>query len=178
MNDGKLLIADLGLSKKLVEITSNSMANDMGLVEYIDPQRFKIKNFKKNKKSDVYSLGVLLWEISSGHPPFSNRDGFLLVNYISNGHREKPIKGTPLKYQQLYQKCWNVKPNSRPDIEKVYETLGQLKTKVSCSSQPPKINEQELRKSYFDVNDHHDDLSIDDYQCSGSKFINFIINYI
>ncbi len=108
MNDGKLLIADLGLSKKLVEITSNSMANDMGLVEYIDPQRFKIKNFKKNKKSDIYSLGVLLWEISSGHPPFSNQDKFLLVNYISNyNFRENPIEGTPPKFQQLYQKCWD-----------------------------------------------------------------------
>ncbi|CAB4423416.1 unnamed protein product [Rhizophagus irregularis] len=42
---------------------------------------------------------------------------------------EKPIVGTPQEYQQLYQKCWDAEPNSRPDIGEVYETLSQLKTK-------------------------------------------------
>jgi len=35
VNDGKLLIADFGLSKKLTEVTSNSTANRIGIIEYI-----------------------------------------------------------------------------------------------------------------------------------------------
>ncbi|GBC41440.2 uncharacterized protein OCT59_001592 [Rhizophagus irregularis] len=33
------------------------------------------------------------------------------------GLREKQIECTLLEYQQLYQRCWNDGPNSRPDIE-------------------------------------------------------------
>src|ERR1700722_5846131 len=117
------MIADFGLSKKSTEATSNSMANGMGMVEYIDPQRFKIGNYKKDKKSDVYSLGVLFWEITSGRPPFLNLDRISLCYNISNNLREVPIEGTPLEYQMLYQKCWDGDPKLRPDIYQVYDQL-------------------------------------------------------
>ncbi|EXX71596.1 Rad53p [Rhizophagus irregularis DAOM 197198w] len=131
VNNGKLLIADFGLSKKLEEVMTNSIANRMGMIEYIEPQCFKNIDigYKKDKKSDIYSLGVLLWEISSGRPPFSNcsQDVRKIIDrYIRDGHREKPIEGTLPTYQQLYQKCWDDKPESRPDIEEVYEILSQL----------------------------------------------------
>jgi len=46
-----------------------------GIIPYIDPKRFNRRRNKTqpcvlNEKSDVYSVGVLLWEISSGHSPF------------------------------------------------------------------------------------------------------------
>ncbi|RIA96293.1 kinase-like domain-containing protein [Glomus cerebriforme] len=116
-DDGKLLIADFGLSKKLVEASSNSIANTLGIPQYTDPRCYGITKFKKDKKSDIYGLGVLLWEISSGFPP--QRDN-------QRGDREDPIEGTPLKYLQLYQRCWDDDPKLRPDIEKVYEILTQL----------------------------------------------------
>jgi serine/threonine protein kinase len=48
-------LADFGLSK----------GNEM--VAYVDPQIFIINS---NKKCDIYSTGILLWEISSGKSPF------------------------------------------------------------------------------------------------------------
>ncbi|PKY25631.1 kinase-like protein, partial [Rhizophagus irregularis] len=121
VNNGKLLIADFGLSKKLAEVTTSSMGNKMGMYEYIEPQCIKNIKYKKDKKSDIYSLGVLLWEISSGRPPFHdyyNRN--LLAIHISfNNLREKPTEGTHSKYQQLYKECWDDKPKSRPNIEEV-----------------------------------------------------------
>jgi hypothetical protein len=80
------------------------------VVPYIDPQRFsKPKNSKQqyslNEKSDVYSVGVLLWEISSGKQPFylkeESYDGSLAVQ-ISQGHRESIIPDTPADYAKLY----------------------------------------------------------------------------
>ncbi|RIA96287.1 kinase-like domain-containing protein [Glomus cerebriforme] len=132
VNNGKLLIADLGLSKKLAEISSNSVANRLGMVEYTDPRCYTFTKFKKNKKTDIYGLGVLLWEITSGRPPFHDHPreevDILGFHIRCNGLREKPVEGTPLKYQQLYQKCWDVDHDIRPDIEEVYEILSQLKT--------------------------------------------------
>ncbi|PKK66743.1 kinase-like protein, partial [Rhizophagus irregularis] len=119
VNNGKLLIADLGLSKRLAEITTNSKGNTHGMTEYIEPQCFKNNRYKKDKRSDIYSLGVLLWEISSGRIPFSDWLRELLGYYIIKGDREEPTEGTPLKYQELYQKCWNNEPELRPDIKEV-----------------------------------------------------------
>jgi hypothetical protein len=158
------------LSKKLAEATTSSLANTMGMVEYIEPQCLKKIKYKKDKKSDIYSLGVLLWEISSGRPPFSDCERSLLRDHIKDGNREEPTKGTPLKYQQLYQECWNSEPNSRPDIEKVYETLIQLKTEGFSSLPSSQSNIYEIKNSNIDYND---DLNISDYlnsRNSRSKF--------
>ncbi|GES80260.1 kinase-like domain-containing protein [Rhizophagus clarus] len=122
VNNGKLSIADFGLFKKLAEVT-NSISIRNVMVEYVEPQCLKNIEYKKDKKSDIYSLGVLLWEISSGFPPFSGFSKDILYGYIKDGHREEPIEGAPIKYQKLYQECWDDEPKSRPDIEKVYEIL-------------------------------------------------------
>uniref|UniRef100_U9STC0 Protein kinase domain-containing protein n=1 Tax=Rhizophagus irregularis (strain DAOM 181602 / DAOM 197198 / MUCL 43194) TaxID=747089 RepID=U9STC0_RHIID len=160
VNDRKLLIADLGLSKKLAETTTQSMGNHCGMDEYIDPQCFKDRKYKKNKKSDIYSLGVLLWEISSGRPPFSESSRNLITHYITKGDREDPIEGTPLKYQQLYQECWDENPESRPDIEKVREILSKLCTEDSFDLQSPQPNINNIDDKSKSKVDDDDDLYI------------------
>ncbi|CAB5199781.1 unnamed protein product [Rhizophagus irregularis] len=129
--------------------------------EYSEPQLYKIINYKKDKKSDIYSLGVLLWEISSGRLPFPGYSRNVLGSHISYLNlRENPIDGTPLVYQQLYQECWDSEPKSRPDIEKVYETLSLLKTGDFPSLPSSQYNVNEIRNSTVDYND---DLSISGY---------------
>jgi hypothetical protein len=58
-----------------------------------------------NEKSDVYSIGVLLWQISSGCEPFKNKgydyDASLML-FILKGKREEMIYGTPVEYNKLY----------------------------------------------------------------------------
>ena len=80
------MIADFGLSKPWADIGSNSAV--LGMVAYIEPQCFIIDNYKRNEKSDIYSLGVLIWEISSGKPPFSEIPSFninlKMMNLINN----------------------------------------------------------------------------------------------
>ena len=109
IHQDNIKLADFGLSKRIEE-ASNKRPDLFGVVPYIDPQRFsKPKNSKQpyslNKKSDVYSVGVLLWEISSGQPPFyvegESYDGSLAVQ-ILQGHRESIIPGTPVDYSKLY----------------------------------------------------------------------------
>jgi serine/threonine protein kinase len=100
-------LADFGLSRRLVEVTS-TQKNILGLTSYIDPQLFKRQpnNNYNYKKSDVYSVGVLLWEISSGRKPFESYDDdfkrIALMMEISNGKREIPVPDTLIDYVNIY----------------------------------------------------------------------------
>ncbi|RIA92866.1 kinase-like domain-containing protein, partial [Glomus cerebriforme] len=125
VNNGSLMIADLGLSKRSTEINSNSI--HFGLPAYIEPQCYIDHNYKQNEKSDIYSLGVLFWEISSGKPPFSEIPIFNINLLVIRGIREIPIENTPFEYQQLYKNCWKKEPYQRPDINEIYSALIQLK---------------------------------------------------
>ncbi|CAI2202124.1 10994_t:CDS:2, partial [Funneliformis geosporum] len=68
------------------------------------------QQYTLNEKSDVYSVGVLLWEISSGRPPFyvkgEEYDVSLAID-ILQGLRESVISGTPEYYAKIYTECWN-----------------------------------------------------------------------
>jgi serine/threonine protein kinase len=103
-------IADFGLSRRISEVSS-TLGNIFGMIPYIDPQYFKEQkdNDYKNyhyKKSDVYSVGVLFWEISSGQKPFESYDAPYqkprLILEILNGKRESPISDTPIDYINIY----------------------------------------------------------------------------
>src|SRR3954454_7079646 len=100
VNDGKLKIADLAHSTQLFEDSSMSKVHMM--VEYTDPKYlFDPVNYKLNMRSDIYSLSILLWELSSGCPPYSKvqKSYNQLRHDILNGLREEPVENTPIKYQ-------------------------------------------------------------------------------
>ncbi|POG64544.1 kinase-like domain-containing protein [Rhizophagus irregularis DAOM 181602=DAOM 197198] len=118
-------LADFGLSKRIDE-ASNSQSKLLGMVPYIDPKvLMNSNNLKLNEKSDVYSIGVLLWEISSGKPPFHEEKNKIgLIYDISQGRREEIIPDTPNDYSNLYIECWNNEPSKRPNMHEVVNRLG------------------------------------------------------
>ncbi|PKK60156.1 kinase-like protein [Rhizophagus irregularis] len=128
-------LADFGLSKKIVEASSSDASKILGAIIYIDPKKFNDQNYKLNKKSDVYSVGVLFWQISSGHGPFHEDDyGPSLMFSILNGRREEIIDGTPVKYSNLYRECWRDEPNKRPNIQEIVLTLESLISHVEIGT--------------------------------------------
>jgi hypothetical protein len=95
-------LADFGLSKKIAK-ASSSIPKLFGVIPYIDPKSLSGQGYRLNKKSDVYSVGVLMWQISSGHRPFHNNSYDLSLSLsIANGKREGIIDGTPVEYSSLY----------------------------------------------------------------------------
>ncbi|CAI2163652.1 19529_t:CDS:2 [Funneliformis geosporum] len=114
-------LADFGLSKKIAEESSKLF----GVLPYVDPKSLdKNKDYILNKKSDVYSIGVLMWQISSRYQPFKGVDYNLdLMLHIINGKRERIVDGTPPEYSNLYQVCWKYEADDRPNIQKVISTL-------------------------------------------------------
>ncbi|CAB4389884.1 unnamed protein product [Rhizophagus irregularis] len=120
----KIKVADFGLSRKIS--SSSNPSNLFGAIRYMDPKALnKDINYKLNEKSDVYSVGILMWQISSGYPPFSSKSTKCISNderltvSIVNGKREEIIDGTPVKYSNLYTECWRYESNECPNMQDV-----------------------------------------------------------
>ncbi|CAB4395993.1 unnamed protein product [Rhizophagus irregularis] len=148
-------LADFGLSKR-IGASSNFQSKLFGMVPYVDPKSFSRRRnnnqmFTLNEKSDVYSVGVLLWEISSGQPPFYAENGHYdvgLIYDISQGHRETVVPDTPEEYVKIYTKCWDGEPDNRPTIYQVVDWLKAMITKTDIIMENSQLsNEQELNEN-------------------------------
>ncbi|RHZ88297.1 hypothetical protein Glove_23g86 [Diversispora epigaea] len=128
IHNGSIKLNVFGITKIGSEFL-RFLTNTLGSIQSIDPQYLEISNtIGKNKSSDIFSLGIVLWEISSGTPPFemeslSNVD---LLNNIIKGKREMVIPGTPFKYKEIYMDCWKHDGNSRPDVFQVVKNLSKI----------------------------------------------------
>ena len=125
VHNGQIKIADFGLSKIRDEISSNS-SRVLGHTAYVDPQCFQDEEYTRNEKSDIYALGVLFWELTSGKPPFENVKSYLIPMRIKNGNRENAIDGTPSEYIKLYTQCWDEDPEKRPTMEFILASLNKV----------------------------------------------------
>src|SRR6266496_1728476 len=107
----------------IMRSTETDCLDDSEMISYIDPKLLENHSYEYDKKSDIYSLGVLMWELSSGYPPKNEN---ILKNHIIDGYRENQIPGTPKEYLDIYKSCWDYEPNERPSINQVFDKLGKM----------------------------------------------------
>ncbi|GBC06541.1 hypothetical protein RclHR1_00690031 [Rhizophagus clarus] len=130
VHQNTIKLADFGVSKKIDELIKSQSID--GVVPYVDPKKFTLeKKYSLDKKSDVYSTGVLLWEISSGHQPFKGRSRYSLMVQIPKGLRETPIPNTPADYTKIYTDCWELEADYRPNI---HEVVNRLETIIAINN--------------------------------------------
>ncbi len=109
---GGCYITDLGLCGPVDDESSGKI---YGIIPYIAPEI--LQGGKNTKQSDVYSIGMLMWEIFAGHPPFDDKahDADLIFR-ILEGLRPQILPSIPDDYAQMMQKCWDADPSKRPTI--------------------------------------------------------------
>ncbi|PKC65774.1 kinase-like protein, partial [Rhizophagus irregularis] len=114
-------ISDLGFCGP----ADKSSTSIYGNLPYIAPEVIVGREY--TFASDIYSIAILMWEISSGQPPFINyeHENDIVMNII-NGIRPKIVPGTPLEYKNLMKECWDADPLKRPDTVALWERMKRL----------------------------------------------------
>src|ERR1044072_9863221 len=109
-----LSISDLGLCKP---IESLSKKNDIyGVLPFVAAEVLRGKSY--TSASDIYSFSMILWEFTSGIPPFDDRaHDYNLSLSICKGERPEIIENTPQCYVSLMKKCWDPEPSKRPTVK-------------------------------------------------------------
>eukprot|EP01126_Amoeba_proteus_P008356 TRINITY_DN1308_c0_g2_i3.p1 TRINITY_DN1308_c0_g2~~TRINITY_DN1308_c0_g2_i3.p1 ORF type:complete len:232 (+),score=55.60 TRINITY_DN1308_c0_g2_i3:912-1607(+) len=124
----EIKICDFGLSRvidKNVPMTSN-----VGTVAWVAPEIINQKKRNYTEKADIYSLGVILWELISRQMPFADLEAFAIPIQVNKGKRPSPVPKTITKdYRKLVKKCWGPKPESRPTASHIVTILEAIYNK-------------------------------------------------
>lgn len=118
-------LADFGLaeSKQVSRLRSQLSSRPKGSTLWLAPE-LSVRGAKTNDASDIYSVGVVLWELMSERFPFEDEEQLDMVPvWIRDGIREEIPVNTPADYANLIQRCWDGNPANRPTAAQVVEQL-------------------------------------------------------
>ncbi|CAL1528120.1 unnamed protein product [Lymnaea stagnalis] len=116
-------IADLGLARMVDEQVYNANQDTKFPIKWTAPEAAIERRF--SIKSDVWSFGVLMYEIITfGKVPYPGMQGHEVLRMIERGERmtmpANPPMPIPKQYYELMLKCWNQNPDDRPTFESLH----------------------------------------------------------
>ncbi|KAL6547066.1 hypothetical protein OROMI_022787 [Orobanche minor] len=124
-----LKVGDFGLSK-LIRVQHShdvyKMTGETGSYRYMAPEVFKHRKY--DKKVDVYSFAMILYEMLEGEPPMSHYEPYEAAKYLADGHRPMfKAKGFIPEMRELTQQCWAADTNQRPTFLEILRKLEKIK---------------------------------------------------
>ncbi|KAG9347424.1 hypothetical protein JZ751_004991 [Albula glossodonta] len=91
-----------------------------------------------SEKCDVFSWGIILWEVITRRKPFDEIGGpaFRIMWAVHNGTRPPLIKNLPKPIESLMTRCWSKDPSQRPSMEEIVKIMTHLMKYFPGSDEP------------------------------------------
>ncbi|CAH2043860.1 unnamed protein product, partial [Iphiclides podalirius] len=117
----RLKICDFGTAAD----KATYMTNNKGSAAWMAPEVFEGSSY--TEKCDVFSWGIILWEVLSRRKPFEEGgSAFRIMWAVHTGQRPNLIEGCPEPIEQLMTQCWDKVPAERPSMAEVVEIMTAL----------------------------------------------------
>uniref|UniRef100_A0A8C1C641 Mitogen-activated protein kinase kinase kinase 12 n=2 Tax=Cyprinus carpio TaxID=7962 RepID=A0A8C1C641_CYPCA len=115
-HDDLVKISDFGTSKELRE--KSTKMSFAGTVAWMAPE--VIRNEPVSEKVDIWSFGVVLWEMLTGEIPYKDVDSSAIIWGVGNNSLQLPLpESCPDGFKILLRQCWNCKPRNRPSFRQI-----------------------------------------------------------
>ncbi|XP_072013560.1 uncharacterized protein [Amphiura filiformis] len=118
--DDTLKVCDFGIAKDVN--ATQSTQTDKGTMSWLAPEVYM--EGKLSPKADVYSLGIVLWELCTCERPFKGMMSPHVMFKVSNDqYRPEIPAGCPQQLKTLIEECWQQDRRKRPGIDEVVSRL-------------------------------------------------------
>ncbi|XP_004690247.1 PREDICTED: mixed lineage kinase domain-like protein [Condylura cristata] len=123
-------LAGFELSKTQTSIsreTKNKKAQRVRSTAYTSPQRLENVYNKYDIKAEIYSFGIILWEIVTGKIPFEDCDSKKIYQLVAVERHQEPLdEECPSELQKIIKSCQAYEPSERPSIQEVLQKMSSL----------------------------------------------------
>ncbi|GAB2297176.1 hypothetical protein Dimus_031289 [Dionaea muscipula] len=124
-----LKVGDFGLSKLIKAQHAHDvykMTGETGSYRYMAPEVFKHRKY--DKKVDVFSFAMILYEMLEGDPPMAHYEPYEAAKYVAEGHRPMfRAKGVVPELRELTEECWAADMHQRPSFLDILRRLEKIK---------------------------------------------------
>lgn len=112
------------------------MTNNKGSAAWMAPEVFEGCNY--SEKCDVFSWGIILWEVFTRKKPFDEMGGpaFRIMWAVHNGSRPPLIRNLPKPLELLMTRCWSGNHAERPSMAEVTRIMTRLSEFFTGADQP------------------------------------------
>ncbi len=131
--EGRVKIADFGIAKMLHADLSDQASQPVGTPRYMAPEQ-GLGEIKVDHRADIYSLGVVLYELLTGELPSARLDAPSKKVHID------------VRLDEVVLRALNVRPELR------WQTAAELKTQVEAMASPP-TNEEAAARAWLSIMD-------------------------
>ncbi|XP_071963472.1 inactive tyrosine-protein kinase 7-like [Antedon mediterranea] len=124
----EIKITTISVSEDLFRSDYHEYNQQLLPIRWMAPEAIYENHF--SPKSDVWSFGVVIWEVfSAGELPYKEKDNESVLKAIVDGDLmlETP-QGTPEEVEILMHRCWSNSPADRPSFGEIVSTIGELPT--------------------------------------------------
>ncbi|KAM0869195.1 hypothetical protein ACQ4PT_040834 [Festuca glaucescens] len=127
-------VGDLGLSK--VKCQTLISGGVRGTLPWMAPELLNGSSNLVSEKVDVFSFGIVMWELITGEEPYADLHYGAIIGGIVNNTLRPPVpESCDPQWRSLMEQCWSAEPSERPSFTEVVKRLRAMAT--SPTKGPP-----------------------------------------
>ena len=112
-------ICDFGLARVLEEGITELLTSQLGTVSHMPPELIQLEDKRLSKKTDIYAVGMLLYEVTVGEIPYRGMMIPQIILFVAKGKKLCLPECVNEPFREIYDRCTHTDPSERPSADQL-----------------------------------------------------------